>query len=87
MKGTIVGAWISTAKKLWGEDLTANAMGKVGIPSDKIFMPTEEVQDNIPKSLIQEIARSIGKSEADTWKVIGQDNVETFFKTLSGFFP
>ena len=37
MKGTIVGAWISTSQKLWGEDLTLNAMTKVGIAADKIF--------------------------------------------------
>ena len=71
MKGTIVGAWISTSQKLWGEELTLNAMTKVGIATDKIFLPTEEVPDNIPRALIQEIAKSIGKSEGDTWKTIG----------------
>ena len=86
MKGTIVGAWISTAKKLWGEELTTTAMAKVGIAVDKMFLPTEEIPDNIPKSLIQEIARSIGKSEGDTWKAIGQDNVDTFSKLYPAFF-
>ena len=86
MKGTIVGAWINTAKKLWGEELTTTAMAKVGIAVDKMFLPTEEIPDNIPKSLIQEIARSIGKSEGDTWKAIGQDNVDTFSKLYPAFF-
>ena len=86
MKGTIVGAWISTSQKLWGEELTLNAMTKVGIAADKIFLPTEEVPDNIPKALIQEIAKSIGKSEGDTWKAIGQDNIATFSKLYPAFF-
>ena len=86
MKGTIVGAWISTSQKLWGEELTLNAMAKVGIAADKIFLPTEEVPDNITKALIQEIAKSIGKSEGDTWKAIGQDNIATFSKLYPAFF-
>jgi len=86
MKGTVVATWISTARKLWGEDLVAEAMGEVGWPKDKIFAPTEDVEDAKPKRLMDYIAGKIGRSSNDVWKAIGKDNLFTFNKAFPGFF-
>ncbi|MBP2629909.1 MAG: methyl-accepting chemotaxis sensory transducer with (heme) sensor [Firmicutes bacterium] len=86
MKGTIVGTWISTTRKLWGEELAIDAMQEVGWSSDKIFLPTEEIEDSKPRKLVEVIARRIGKPVSDVWRDIGKDNVLTFFKFYPAFF-
>lgn len=86
MKGTIVGTWISTTRKLWGEDLAIDAMQEVGWSSDKIFLPTEEVEDSKPRKLVEVIARRIGKPVSEVWREIGKDNILTFFKFYPAFF-
>lgn len=86
MKGTVVGTWVSTARKVWGEDLTARAMEHVGWPGDKMFLPTEEVDDTKPKSFAAFLARETGKNEDDIWLTIGKDNVITFCNNYPAFF-
>lgn len=86
MKGTIVGTWISTTRKLWGEELAIDAMQEVGWSSDKIFLPTEEVEDSKPRKLVEVIARRIGKPVSEVWREIGKDNILTFFKFYPAFF-
>lgn len=86
MKGTIVGTWLSTAKKLWGEDLVIEVMKEVGWNGDKIFLPTEDVEDSKPKKLVELVARKIGKQPGEAWRAIGQDNITTFFGVYPAFF-
>lgn len=86
MKGTIVGSWLSTTRKLWGEELVIDAMQEVGWSSDKIFLPTEEVEDSKPRKLVEVIARRLGRKVGDVWRDIGKDNVLTFFKFYPAFF-
>lgn len=86
MKGTVVGTWVSTANKIWGEDLTAQAMAHVGWSSDKMFLPTEEIDDSKPKDFVKFLARQTGKTENEIWLAIGKDNVITFFNTYPAFF-
>lgn len=86
MKGTVVGTWVSTAHKIWGEDLAVRAMEHVGWPSDKIFLPTEEIEDAKPKNFAAFLARKTGKSEDEIWLAIGKDNIGTFFNSYPAFF-
>lgn len=86
MKGTVVGTWVSTSRKVWGEDLTVRAMEHVGWQGDRMFLPTEEIDDNEPKKFVAFLARQTGKTEDEIWLDIGKDNVITFFKSYPAFF-
>ena len=86
MKGTIVGTWLSTIRKLWGEELVLEVMEQVGWNSNKIFLPTEEVEDSKPRKLVELIAQRVGKPVSAVWRDIGKDNVLTFFKFYPAFF-
>lgn len=86
MKGTIVSAWIKTSRKLYGDSLVDEAMKSVGMSPDRIFLPTEDIEDSYARGIIDVIAKNIGKSNYDTWKEVGMDNVLTFSKDYPGFF-
>ena len=86
MKGTVVATWIQTARKLWGKEVAEKAMQRVGWAPDRLFMPTEDIDDAKPRNFAKELAASTGKSEADIWLAIGKDNVLTFFQVYPAFF-
>ena len=64
MKGTVVATWIQTARSLWGNEATEKAMQKVGWPADRLFSPTEDIDDAKPKNFVAEIANLTGKPQA-----------------------
>ncbi|MDF2568698.1 MAG: hemo-NO-binding protein [Sporomusa sp.] len=86
MKGTVVSTWVNTSRKVWGEALTIDAMQHVGWQRDKMFMPTEEVEDAKPKEFVAYLAQRIGKSQDEIWLNIGKDNVLTFAQAYPAFF-
>ncbi|QJW48329.1 chemotaxis protein [bacterium BFN5] len=86
MKGTVVGTWLNTSRQLWGEELTAQAMAHVGWTADRMFLPTEEVDDAQPKKIVAFLAPKLGKTEDEIWQEIGKDNVKTFFSAYPAFF-
>ncbi|SMD09113.1 heme NO-binding domain-containing protein [Sporomusa malonica] len=86
MKGTVVGTWVNTSHKVWGEALTIDAMQHVGWQSDKMFLPTEEVEDTKPKAFVAFLAQRTGKSQDEIWLNIGKDNVLTFAQIYPAFF-
>ena len=87
MKGTIVGTWVKTANKIWGNELVEQAIKEVGWPADKIFLPTEDIVDEKPFGFAASIAIALGKSADDVWFAIGKDNITTFSRSLSCLFP
>lgn len=86
MKGTIVSAWIKTSRKLYGDSLVNEAMTAVGMDPNRIFKPTEDIEDSYTKELIDIISKKTGKATYDTWKEIGMDNILTFSEDYPGFF-
>ena len=86
MKGTVVATWIQTARNVWGNEVTEQAMKKVGWPADRLFSPTEDVDDAKPKGFVAEISALTGKTQDDIWLTIGKDNINTFFKIYPAFF-
>ena len=53
MKGTVVATWIQTAKKLWGEDAVAAVMKRNGWAADRIFLPLEDVDDQVIRNFMR----------------------------------
>ena len=86
MKGTVVATWVQTARNLWGKETAEQAMKKVGWEPDRLFTPTEDVEDAKPKAFAAELAGALGKTEDEIWMAIGQDNIGTFFRTYPAFF-
>ena len=86
MKGTVVATWVQTARNLWGKETAEQAMKKVGWEPDRLFTPTEDVEDAKPKAFAAELAAALGKTEDEIWMAIGQDNIDTFFRTYPAFF-
>mgnify|MGYP003588380227 CR=1 FL=1 len=86
MKGTVVATWVQTARNLWGKETTEHAMKKVSWEPDRLFTPTEDVEDAKPKAFAAELAGALGKTEDEIWMAIGQDNIGTFFRTYPAFF-
>ena len=59
LKGTVVATWVQTARNLWGKDTTEQAMKKVGWEPDRLFTPTEDVEDAKPKAFAAELAAAL----------------------------
>ncbi|SHK00644.1 heme NO-binding domain-containing protein [Propionispora hippei] len=86
MKGTVIETWISTARKIWGPDLTLAAMEHTGWTAGQMFLPTEDVEDAKPRNFVAYIAKQKNKTEDEVWFAIGKDNIETFSQAYPAFF-
>lgn len=86
MKGTIVSAWVQTCKELYGEEITNESLAHFGINKNKIFTPTEEVEDRIALGILEYIGDRLGKSSDEMWRTMGNHNVITYTKVYPAFF-
>lgn len=82
----MVSVWVKTSRKLYGDDLIDKALESVGFPKNKVFTPTEDVDDTKAKGIVKYIAQALKKDEEDTWMEIGMDNVTTFSEDYPAFF-
>ena len=86
IKGTVVATWVETSYKTWGSDAIDRVMKETGWDKNRIFMPTEDVNDAEVRKFISAISKAVSKSEDDVWLIIGKDNLKTFFKSYPAFF-
>lgn len=86
MKGTIVDTWLRTARKLWSGDTVDAVMRQIGWEPEKIFLPTEDVPDEVPRKMAELLADRLQISEAQVWQSIGRDNIKTFARFFPAFF-
>ncbi len=86
MKGTVVSTWVNTARRIWGESLTAAAMEHAGWTSEKLFSMTEDVEDQKTRNFVGYLAKQTGKTDDEVWRVIGKDNITTFSQAYPAFF-
>src|SRR5690554_47471 len=86
MKGTIVSAWVKTSKNLFGEELVNEALSHQGISPEKVFTPSEDIEDTKALGIVDYIANSLGKKPSQVWRQIGIDNINTFSKDYPAFF-
>ncbi|CAM2855678.1 heme NO-binding domain-containing protein [Hathewaya histolytica] len=86
MKGTVVATWMNTCKELYGESLVGDAMEKGGWSRTKIFSPMENIDDNKVKEVIKYIAKEKNMPISELWKVIGRDNLKSFYSNFPAFF-
>jgi hypothetical protein len=86
MKGTVVAVWMKTSKKNFGEELTNCSMQEAGWDKDRIFSPTEDINDSEIKTYITSLAGKLGKNEYEVWRLIGKYNMEAFSDSYPAFF-
>ncbi len=86
MKGTVVSIWLSTIEKVYGADVKRKAMSSVNWPLDKMISPLDDIVDKEIFSLVEEVGRITGKSYNEVWRIIGQNNVESFYKWFPSYF-
>ncbi|MDR7857587.1 heme NO-binding domain-containing protein [Tissierella sp.] len=86
MKGTIVSAWVKTCRSLYGDNVTNEALDHVNISPNKIFTPTEEIEDRAALGILDYIAKKLGKTSDEVWRTMGNNNVITYSKDYPAFF-
>ncbi|WP_350345071.1 heme NO-binding domain-containing protein [Proteinivorax tanatarense] len=86
MKGTVISAWIKSAKELYGENLVAEAMEQVNWETDKVIKPTEDIDEQIPYKIIDYIAKKQNSTTGEIWQQIGQKNIYSFFNLYPSYF-
>ncbi|WP_313755653.1 heme NO-binding domain-containing protein [Tissierella sp.] len=86
MKGTIVSAWVQTCRELYGETITNEALENFNISPNKIFTPTEDIDDKAARGILDYIAQKLGKDSDEVWRTMGNHNVITYTKVYPAFF-
>lgn len=86
MKGTIVDTWLRTAKKLWGEETVSSIMQQIGWSPERIFLPTEDIPDQLPRQMGDLLAKRLQIPSGQVWHSIGKDNIKTFARVFPAFF-
>ncbi len=86
MKGTVVSAWIKTSYKIYGKELTEEALNHAGMGVGKMYKPSEDIEDIKPNQFVDYIAKSKNKKSDDVWNELGEDNVGTFYELYPSFF-
>ena len=86
MKGTVVSAWITSCKELYGKAPVEKVLKAYNFPADYVFSPFEDVQDKVARGLVDDIGKLVGKSNEEIWKKMGEENIKTFSINYPGFF-
>ena len=86
MKGTIVAAWIETCRTLHGDEITNETLTHFNISPNKIFKPTEDIEDKVARGIVDYIATRKGMAPEDLWRSMGTQNILTYSKIYPAFF-
>jgi methyl-accepting chemotaxis protein len=86
MKGTVVSVWLNTIENQWGKDSKYESMNSIGWSSDKIISPLEDIPEEDVEKMISYLSKKTGKSKPEIWRIIGENNVESFYKWFPSFF-
>ena len=86
MKGTLMSAWMTTAKELYGQEIVEKHMTNANWDKDQIIKPTQDIPEEVPMKIIKGIAQEMGITHSEIWQAIGKKNVMSFFKLYPSFF-
>jgi methyl-accepting chemotaxis protein len=86
MKGTVVSSWVESCKLLFGKSVVDQALIAFKLQPDVIFTPLEDVDDKIATGIVDHIGQTVGKDHEEIWRIMGEQNIETFSKNYPGFF-
>lgn len=86
MKGTVVASWLTSCRRLFGDDSVNKALEKYNLNPGHIFSPLEDVDDKIAVGMVEFIGQKAGKNSEQIWEIMGQENIRTFVQFYPGFF-
>lgn len=86
MKGTIVSAWIKTCDDLYGVNVTDKALINANMSTNRVFKPSEDIQDGKAIGFIQGISKQMGIPIDELWEIIGRNNIINYSKRYPAFF-
>ena len=86
MKGTVVSTWVQTSKKTYDTATTAKAMEAAGWQPNKIFLPSEDVPDEVVKKFMASISAQKNIKTQEIWNAMGRGNINMFAKMYPAFF-
>lgn len=86
MKGTVVGTWIKTCRKIYGDQVVNPALKGAGFEENVMFSPLVDVEDAMIIQFVKNVASGTKNSYEDVWYEIGVDNVLTFSSNYPAFF-
>ena len=86
MKGTVVASWMTSGRRLFGDDVVNKAFEKYGLKPDHIFSPLQDVDDKMAVGMVEFIGQKVGKNSEQIWEIMGQENIRTFAEFYPGFF-
>ena len=86
MKGTVVASWMTSGRRLFGDDIVDKAFEKYGLKPDHIFSPLEDVDDKMAVGMVDFIGQKVGKNTEQIWEIMGKENIRTFAEFYPGFF-
>ena len=86
MKGTVVASWMTSGRRLFGDDVVDKAFEKYGLKPDHIFSPLEDVDDKMAVGMVEFIGQKVGKNTEQIWEIMGRENIRTFAEFYPGFF-
>ena len=86
MKGTVVASWMTSGRRLFGDDVVDKAFEKYGLKPDHIFSPLEDVDDKMAVGMVELIGQKVSKNTEQIWEIMGKENIRTFAEFYPGFF-
>lgn len=86
MKGTVVGTWVKTCRKLYSDEVVNEALEKIGYESRKVFSPIEDVKDENVNEFMKYISEKQNVTLKELWRAVGEDNIYSFHNDYPAFF-
>lgn len=86
MKGTLVNIWITTLRRMAGDQPVSAAMRRVAWNEERIISPMDDVNDQAIFTLMDAIASESRKPVSELWRELGRYNITTFKEWFPSYF-
>ncbi len=86
LKGTVVGTWLESMAKFYGQSVLDESLHEYGWPPHRIITPLEDIPDKEPFQIIELVSRKVGKTISEVWRAIGRSNVRGFHALYPSYF-
>lgn len=86
MKGTVVGTWIKTCRKQYGDEVVNPSLTEAGFETNVTFSPLVDVDDQKIFNFVKKVSSHVGIDYSEVWHDIGVDNIVTFSQSYPAFF-